>query len=797
MFKNYIKIALRNLKRNITYSLINIASLGVSIAIVIVIFSWIKNELSYDRFYKNSDNIYRVIMSDEESATLSPAFKTHVFDQIPDVKYSTRILKADFLGQRTKIKADNQFFTNDEVYYADEDFFDIFSFPFILGSAEQFVQKPNAVVITEKTANKYFGNSNPMGKRLMIEDKKELEVAGVIKDVPDNSHLHFDLLIGMKNFPLDVNSIGFGSTWIFPSYIKIYGNQKPDVVVDKLNKKLAEIRKTEKNMPTKNLFLQPITDIHLYSHLKFELENNGDIKKLYLFFAIGLLIIIIACINYINLTTACFSERTKEVGVRKVIGAERIQLMNQFLTESVITSFISLLFAVILLLLVKPFSNLLFGAESSFSLSMDTNLFVIVFLSTIGLGILVGLFPAIILSKLQPLRIFKSGLNPFTKQGTLRKVLVVFQFSVAIILIVGAIVIFQQMKMIQNKNLGYKREQLIVLHVGYREIQNKLEIFGNLLKDHSEIVSTTEISQLPTDVTAQENIDTRIGRIDGAYFLSVDKDFFKTVSANVIEGKERIDQLASNKNTDISLFTNKFVVNQAFLKRMGVQPKDAASEEITIRHGNMKPGQIIGVVKDFNFQSLYNPIRPLVIEFTPWDHEYMLIKISSKDIPATIKLIESEWKSIANGVPFEFSFLDDIYNSLYRSETQSGKMIFLSTIVSIGIAALGLFGLISFTTRKRTKEIGIRKVIGASDINILVLLTKDFTKWIAISNIIAWPVAYYFTNRWLENYAYRIEINWWIFILSGGIALLIALLTVSYQAIKAATANPVKSLRYE
>ena len=795
MFKNYLKIAFRNFYYNKTQTVIKVTGFALALSVTVAIFSWIRHELSYDSFNKDADRIYRIILNDQTTEA-PPGFKK-IFDEIPGIEYSTRLLKSDFLGQKQKISNGNKTFANDEIYYSDDDFFNIFTFPLLQGNPETVLDKPNAAVITQSTAFKYFSNENPIGKTLLLSDSKELEITGIIKDVPENSHFHFDILISLKNHVWweNFNKINFGNSWIFPTYIKIAEQSNIVSITHK-------IKKTILSYPyaPENINFQPLKDIHLHSSYFRDLEPNGDIKYVYLFATIGILILLISCINYINLTVAQSVNRLKEIGILKVIGAVRKQLILRFIGESVIISLISFILSLALLEILNPLFNSFIGSRFFYGIFNEIYIIILTFIFTLFIGILTGFMPAVLLTKNSITNSLKSGFSTVSNRSKFRGTLVIVQFCISIMLLICSLIIFKQMQYIKNKKLGYNKDQVIVLNLGHDRIVNNIQVLKKSLAQYSNIKNVTACSQLPTDIKTSEGINTKDGKRYEAYYISVDKDFFRTLDIKIKKGKEQIENLTQANDLDIKNFKNRFVVNQRLLNSTGIKIENIDQDPLIIRHGNMQPGPIIGVVDDFHFESLHNPIRPLVFEFNPlnqWNNTYLLIKTNSKDIKHTIEYIKNEWDSIAEGLPFDFNFLNDQYNALYVSETRTSHLFAVFTAVSVFIIMLGLLGLITHIVNQKTKELGIRKVLGASVGNILFLLSKKIIIWVTISNLIAWPISWYFINTWLHNFAYRINIGWWSFVLSAVIALGITLLTISIQAIKAATANPVESLRYE
>ncbi len=796
MLKNHFKSAFRNLIKYKVGSTINVAGLTVALLTTFVIYSWVKHELSYDSMHEDSDQVYRLVIDqdDEQLISLSPAIKTRLLDNIPEIENSVRLFKASVVGGKTKVAHENKVFTNNEIVYTDENFFSIFSFPLVYGDKNEILKKPNAVVLTEETAEKYFGSEDPVGKTLMVSNKNLLEVTGVVESLPSNSHFHFDMLVSMKSHPWgNIDRTGLGSGYVYYNYIKIYKDSSPASIIEKINEQLAGI---ELSWDWDPMFgLQPIKDIHLHSDGWGEFEANGSMTFVYVFVSIGFLVLLIAAINYINMAAAYSLKRSKEIGIRKTIGAERKQLIVGFLVESLVVVLTAFVLALFINELVKPAVHYITGT----SINIWNNEYWIaqVFLCTLVLGVIIGFFPALFLTRVSPSSLITSK---FTKTGTrfdFKNLLLTIQFCISIFLIIGTIVVYNQMQYMQNKKLGYDKEQVFVLHTGYENLKNKTELLKQTLVGDSKIVNASLLSQIPSNISTGEGVNLPDGNRIEVSFMSVDKDFFRTLSVDIIEGKERIGQVKIDPDISEENRKNQFVVNRSFLSKMEVNAEDAINKNIVIRHGNMQPGPIIGVIDDFHFQSLHNPIGPLVLEFTPHNFQHLLVKLNTDDIKATMGFIENTWKNIAGDLPFDYQFLDETYNALYKEETKVSYLILTLSIISIVIGSIGLFGLSLFFVERKTKEIGIRKVMGASVLKIFTILTKSFTKWVLIANIITWPIGYYIMSRWLENFAYKTTLSWWIFALAGAIAMAIALVTVSWQSFRAAIANPVESLRNE
>ena len=789
MFRNYLKIAIRNLLHSKTTTLIKIAGLSVALAVSISVFSWTARERSYDKFHRDSGRIFRLKLNDENIA-VSPAFR-NLLQGIPEIEQAVRLFKLSFLGRQVEISDGKQIYTNDEIYYADDNFFDVFSFPLLEGDPQKVLQPPQSAVITQSAARKYFGNDNPLGKTLSINNYQEITITGVIKDIPDNSHFHFDILVTMKSHFWNLEEIGFGSSWVFPTYVKLAEHVDPEIVCQKINE--AFLASGYSVTAEFNIALQPLTSIHLHSHYEFELENNNDIRYVYLFALIGILIIVTGCINYINLTVAAASRRIKEIAVRKTLGASRKQLLRQLTLESVVISIISFIVALVLLELFKEFLLKFTTIDLSFA-SIGTIIFC-AFGLTLVIGIITGVISAWDLSNYNLTG--SSGSCHSVKSGKSRSVLVIMQFCISIVLILSTIVIFRQRNYIGKTDLGFDRNQVLVLHTNFRSLGNKLSTLKAELSQNPAIIDMTSCSQLPTNIITTEGLNTEEGKDYQVYFIKTDRNFFNTLDINVIKGWEEIRNLEIDPNESRQDFANRYVVNRKFLSMIDLPIDETDRHKFVIRHGNMQPGSIIGVVDDFHFASLHSEIHPLVIEFIPEDLEYLLIKISANDIPGTIAFIEKEWNELAGGLPFQYSFLDENFEVLYSSEQQTSRLFLVFTLISVFIIMLGLFGLISYTIIQKTKEIGIRKVMGASSGSIVGWLVRELVKWVILANLIALPLAWFAMHRWLENFAYHIDLSLFYFVFTALIAFVIGFFTVFFQTIKAANASPVESLKYE
>lgn len=785
MIKNYLKIAIRNIKKHRWYSIINIAGLTIGMTCCILILLWVQDELSYDRFHENAGDIYRVIQDinfADHSTTwaitqgpLGPSLKK----DFPDIINATRIT-----GRRFRLTYNDRSF--DEVLgMADSSIFEMFTFPLIKGNPATALADPNSIVLTEEMAEKYFGEENPIGKTIQADNEYDFLVSGVLKKIPDNSHLQFDFIIPFI-FGRELNyTVDRWSNSQFRTYVQIQKGIPPQEVIQKISGYLYEKPTIEKDA---RLNLQPLTRIHLHSHYEFD-SAHGDITYVALFSLVAFFILFIACSNFMNLATARSGNRAKEVGMRKVAGAHRSSIIKQFFGESILLAFIALFFSLIIVKLLLPaFNNL---AAKELSLNISGNLLDILILFGIALltGIISGSYPAIFLSSFQPVKVLKGSLRSGQQGSVFRKILVVTQFSLTILLIICTGIVYNQLNYLRNKKLGYDKEHMI--YMGMRgDMRTNFDTLKNELLINSNISGVTASSNVPTyGYTFSNSLWRWEGQNPDEEILMravfIDYDYFKTFGMEIAEGRSYSKEFSTDT-------TEAIIVNEAAVKAMRM--KSPLGKRLSINEQNF---QIIGVVKNYNFRSLRQGIDPLILLFNPQASRVLFAKLKSDNISQTIGNIEKIRKKFAPGYPFNYHFLDEALDDLYRSEERVGMIFRYFSVLAIFISCLGLFGLASFMAEQRTKEIGIRKVLGATVSNIVLLLTKEFTKWILVANIIVWPIAYYATNKWLQGFAYRTTIGLWIFILAAAMVLFIALLTVSYQSFKAATSNPIDSLKYE
>lgn len=800
MLKNYLKIAFRNLLNQKFYSAINIIGLSIGISACIFVTLYIKHDLNYDRYHKNAEQIYRIGFSaTEEGKTFymaqSPALLGPTLKNIyPEIKKYSRI----YFSERSLVKVGDIKNYEDRISYADSTFFEIFTYDVLVGNKAEFLKKANSIVLTESTAKKFFGNENPLGKIIEIDNRYNFEVTGVIKAVPTNSHFKFDFLASYSS--LDKQSVAiylpqWGATFGSYTYISTEKGFEPK----EFEKKAENFFRTYTDMTNADwkIIVSPLLDIHLNSHLNDEIEENSSMLKILILGSIALFILLLACINFINLSTARSSKRAVEIGIRKVLGAVKFQLVKQFLSESVLLSLISFTISIIAVIFLLPSFSTLVGTEISFNPGANWIALIFVIIGVLLVGVLAGLYPAFFISSYQPIKVIKGVRASKTGKKSvsfLRKGLVILQFAISIILIAGTIIVNLQLKYLREYNMGFDKEYMIVLPV-HEKVGNNYKTIKNELKKIHGVLSATAGRGAPIN-SNNFGADCKPNGVNdehGAFGIelnSVDYDYMNHFGVKIIAGRNFSEEFSGD-------FPNAMVINEKMVKSLGLQnPQDAIGKSYFISINEYKP-EIIGVVKDFNSSSLHNEIASQVfMTNSNWFKEF-IIKVKSENISSTINSVNELWAKFFPQYPFEYNFLDESIDKMYKSEEKYSRVISTFSVVALFIACLGLFGLASFVTELRKKEIGIRKVLGASVNNIIQIISGEFAILVMIANIIAWPVAYYFMNKWLQDFAYRIEMTWWIFIASGCIALLIALIAVSFQARKAATTNPIESLKYE
>ena len=804
MFKNYFKIALRNLIRYKGYAFLNISGLAIGMVCCLFLLIYIQDELNYDKFHRNSEQIYRVICTENKDGNIRHIantwgpLRTILKSEFPEIIHTIRFFPSTVVVKTSE----NIKFQEDNFFYTDSTVFDIFSFNLKIGDPGTALKSPYSVVLTESTAKKYFGDTNPIGKFLNVENKYNYEVTGIIEDIPHNSHLHFDFLASIYSLK-DFMEFALGEHgWHFPAmytYVLLETGVNP-VELQNRFPQLIEKHVGKWMVEERSLQLQPLEDIYLRSNLESEIEPVSNILYVYIYSTIAFFILLIACINFINMSTAKSAVRKTEVGMRKVLGAHRIQIAKQFFSESIFYTIVAVFLAILLVLVSLPSFNALVG--KNISISNMTNLYSIsgVVLLIIFVGIISGSYPSFVLSACPPIQVVQNRIEFFKRTGSnikFRDILVLFQFAISISLISITLIIKLQLGFIQNKSLGFNREQTIIMPVLDEDIQNDWETVQNELLTYPGVTHVTATSTIP-GIEREMDFPIRAqGLSENSSWemktMLVDFEFIQTFGMELIKGRNFSKARPSDKN-------EAFILNESAVKKLGWEnPLGKRFEMDNLTERGTKKGFVIGVVKDFHFQSLHYKIDPLVLQIYPESYylDNLAIRIQSQNMAETLGFIKQVWNNVAPHRPFEYSFLDETLGKIYVKENKLEEIFRIFAALAITIGCLGLLGLTSFTTERRSKEIGIRKVLGASIPNIVFLLSKEVTKWVILANLLAWPLTYYIMNRWLQNFAYHISIDIFVFVITSFMVLLVALLTVSYQSIKAALADPVKSLKYE
>ena len=807
MLKNYLKTAFRNLVKNKFYTLINIIGLAVGIATCLLILLYVMDELSFDHYNTNASRIYRVnneikFGDNHIDLAVAPALLgTTMVKEFPQVEQYTRIQWHNGL----LIKKGNENLREYRVAYGDSTLFDVFTLPMLSGDPKNALREPHSLVITEKIAKKYFDGIDVVGKEMIINDSVNYKITGVIKDIPPQSHFNFDIFVATIENPFSRDDNWLSENW--NTYILIKKNTDLNKLNSDLNKMMDRYAGPElqgaTNMTLDQLkksggyiraSLTPLTDIHLNSNKTAELDGNGNIQFVYIFSAIALFILLIACVNFMNLSTARSFNRAKEVGVRKVLGSLKRNLIQQFLTESVLISFIALIIAVVIAWSLMPYFNQLAGKTITVNTIFEPRMLLSLVVLMLIVGLLAGSYPAFFLSAFQPIAVLKGRLTSGFKKSWLRNALVVFQFVITIILIIGTIVIYNQLNYIRQKDVGYNRNQVLVIN-GTNVLGDKSATFKNELLQISGVQSATLSGYLPTDYNRSNDAFFTSPALDPKSAISmqiwnVDENYIPTLGMKLIDGR--------NFSLQYPTDSTGIIVNEAAAKFLNV--KNVLNKNLysiaDFKSKRLNEYHIVGVVRNFNFSSLRDMITPLALHFGK-NNDNISVRVNATNIPVVIAGIKSSWKVLASGQPFDYNFMDDQFNRQYTSEQQVGRISITFAILAIMIACLGLFGLVTYAAEQRTKEIGIRKVLGANVPIIVTMIIRDFLKLVIIASVISFPIAWWGMNKWLQNFAYRVEISWWIFLIAALFAIVVTLATISFQAIKAAIANPVRSLRSE
>ncbi|MBZ9731142.1 ABC transporter permease [Salegentibacter sp. JZCK2] len=808
MIKNYIKTAWRNLLKNKVYSILNILGLAISLACFILIALYVVDELSYDRFHEKAERIYRInsdiTMGESQSLPFTSDMMGPTMKQdYPQVEEFVRIYTSN--GSKL-LRKGNEFIQENRVAHADSTIFEVFTLPLIAGDPDTALKDPRSVVISESAAQKYFSSVDVLGETLETIQGTEYKITGLMQDIPSNSHFRFDFLFSMDN---DIYRFGNHISHNFHTYLLLREGTTAQEIEAKFNdymdRYVMPVAKQVLNINSRKEFedagnkleysLFPITRIHLYSDRVMEIRPGGDIQYVYIFSAVALFILLIACINFMNLSTARSAGRAREVGIRKVLGSARKQLIQQFLSEAMLMAALAMFLAVGITYLSLPAFNEIAAKTLSIQRIFQPDILVFLLVLPFLVGLLAGSYPALFLSGFKPVQVLKGNLNLGAKGGTFRNVLVVFQFATSIILIIGTIVVYQQLDYIQNKNLGFNKEQVIVVNETH-VLGQQAPTFKNEVLEMTGIKNGTLSGYLPvsgssrSDNTFSKEAVMSTESSFGMQQWIIDEDYIPTMGMELVQGR--------NFSKKFSTDSTAVILNESAAKIFG--PGDVVGKKIyrvsNFETGELTSYEIIGVVKNFHFETLRQNIGPL---------GFMLgnstglasFKVNAANISQVLIGIEQKWESMSTGMPFSYRFMDEAFDEMYRTEQRLGKIALIFSLLAILVACLGLFGLSTFIAEKRIKEIGIRKILGASVNGLVQMLSKDFLKLVIIAFVVATPLAWYAMNQWLQDFVYRIEISWLYFAAAGFLALSIALATVSYHAVKAAMMNPAKNLRSE
>ncbi|RYZ29392.1 MAG: ABC transporter permease [Chitinophagaceae bacterium] len=810
MFRNYFKIAFRNLMKYKFISGINLFGLTVGLTCCLLILTYIINELSFDKYHPNAKNIYRVertFMNPETGAlslelgSIAPPFAPLLLNDFKEIKRLTRLLA----NGNTSFKYEDKIFNEQNVFFADENLFSVFKVDVVKGNPAKALSDPYSVMLTEEIAKKYFGNDDPMNKEVRLDNQLTCKVTGIYKAFPSNTHIHPSMMVSFNTLRDSAvyGERGLRQNWgnnSFLTYIELPDNYDPKKMEAEFpafqnrhipNDGNGKIKPSDYS----RLSLKKLTDIHLFSHTDYEAEENGDIKRVYIFSAIALFILLIACINYMNLSTARSVLRAKEIGVRKVVGARKPELIAQFLSESVLLSWVATILAFGLTWLALPWLNKLSGQQLTIATLLNWKVVVPILLVPFVVGILSGIYPALFLSSFQPIKVLKGFMKVGGSNISFRKALVIVQFSISIVLIIATAIVFEQLRYMQSKSLGFSKDH--VVNLAYPgSLNDSYEAFQTELLTNSSIQSVARTSRIPSG-RLLDAMGSRINNGDSLAptkadikYIMADEGFLPTYNLKAVAGR--------NFSKGFSDSTS-FLINEAGVKALGLKSsQDAIGKQFAY---GMRKGELVGVVNDFHFESLHQRILPMVFLMRNGDgsggYGSLSIKIAGNNVAGALAHIEKTWKKFVPESPYDYTFLDTRFERLYESEQRQGTIFTLFSCIAIFIACLGLLGLSAFAISQRIKEIGIRKVLGADAGNIVGLLSKDFLKLVIVAAVIAFPVAWLMMNKWLEDFAYRINIPWWIFLVAGFIAAFVAFVTISFQALKAAHSNPVKSLRTE
>jgi putative ABC transport system permease protein len=796
MFAHYLKIAVRSALRQKGYALINIIGLALGIAVSICIMLYVKYELSYDKFHQHYDRIYRLSLRANfghdpiDAAVVSPPMGPYIVRNFPEAELFTRFYKSPGSGY---FRYDEKKYYESNLLWADSAFFQIFSFELIRGNPDEALKHPNSLVLTETAARRYFGDEDAMGKTLVQNDAKNYTITGIVKDPPPNSHFGFEMIGSFVDLTNDFGAAYFENWGAFSLHTYLLLAEDADPAA--LQVRFPEMIKTnmqrisEQNYKVEP-YLQKLGDIYLHSKLMREIEPTGNVTNVIIFSAIALFILLIACINFMNLATARAFARSREVALRKVHGAVRKQLVAQFIGESLLYAMVAMVLALLLVELFLPVFSGIVNKELAIVIPDAATIIPVLSLVVLITGFLAGSYPAFYLSSFNPLMVFKSTQQAGRRGIGFRNVLVVFQFGISIFLIISSMIIYNQLNYVKTKNLGFDTERTILIPMNGSRQRAKMETYKKEFANLSQVVSAARSRHAPGrglegNSFIPEGMDEKTPWL--IYFLAVEPEFVGTLGIDVIMGRDFSHEYATDSSA--------VIINETLYKKLGWENPMGRKLKI-ISEGEPRDYHIIGVIADFHAQSLHQGIEPMLLTWSP-RHYYLNLRLGPGDIHQSLRQVEEKWVSMEPDVPFMYEFVDQAFHATYKADLMTGKLFVFFTALAIAIACMGLLGLTAFMTGRRYREIGIRKVLGAPVAGIMLTLSSDYSKWVLIANIIAWPAAWIIMSRWLENFAYRTEISIVLFVLAGLITLLIAWITIGWQTIRAATANPVEAIKYE
>lgn len=797
MLKNYLLVTIRNLQKNKLYSFLNIFGLTIGLATFILIALFVQFELGFDRYHEGADRIHRVVRN-KPTPTEGVYLKTSVTPaalgpaltrEFPEVVAAARMIRSP----NSALSFEEKTFLEEEFYWADPDTLKVFTLPFIKGDHQSALEDPSSILLSERAALKYFGSEDPIGKTLSAGKRFAFHVTGVFADMPANSHFIMDFIAPYPTyFQITGNDIqSWGSNYSYTYILLREGTDAGSLeakfpsFIEKYMLRGGRLEDQQRNY----LALQALTDIHLRSHRNQEITPNGDIIYVILFTTIAFLVLVIACLNYMNLATARSLQRGKEVGIRKVAGAQRVQLVRQLLSESLVAAGLAMTLAIILVVALLPAFNSLVERQLSFNPIADPRLFFSLLGIFLVVGLLSGSYPALSISGFKPVSILSGSFSRSSKGQTLRNALVLIQFAITILFLIFTFVVRDQLRFIKNRDMGYSRRHILTCRVGDRNIKRNIQAVKDELLQHSGVLAVATSENLPNNIDAHTTARWAGGSADAGfpiYYQMADYGFADLFDIKIAAGRNFSRDFPSDEQ-------GAFLVNEAAVR--AAQWENPIGQELF--HFTGQSGKIVGVMKDFHLHSLHRAIEPLYVFLDNQNFTYLSIKIRPDDIPASISAIEGVMKKFSPGYPFETTFFDEVFERAYHTEQRMSGLFGSMAILAIFIACLGLFGLAAFAADQRTKEIGVRKILGASEGRIFWLFSRTFMRWVILANILAWPAAYFIMNKWLQNFIYRIDIGIGTFVLSGLVALSIALMTVSFQSLKAAMSNPIDSLRYE